>query len=684
MQPHVPDVAVGGRIKLFYSRWKLISSDPEILDIVSGMHIELIDLPLQNRIPPPLRFSKEEEIAAQEQIDTLLQKNAIVYSHLGEPGEYISNIFLIPKRDGGLRTILNLKSFNFHVQYFKFKMQTLNRILENVTPLCYMAVFDFSDAYLSVSIAREHVKFLKFRFKDKVLMYIVLPFGISSAPRKFSKLLVPIISYLHSCGIIVLTYIDDGFTASDSFTGCYDNIITILKTFSYFGFIIHQKKSAPFPSRRVRSLGFHINSETMLVTLPSEKVENAMELCNFALHSIQISIQTLAQLIGTLISLFPACPLGKLYYRHLERLKVQALRDSHGSFDGLCILNVFCLQDLHWWLQNIPTTAAPIRRTTEHHEIFSDSSNFAWGGFFPEINLATQGFYTPQESSNIIAVKEMLAAYYVFRSFQPYFTKNSVLIRSDSVATVCYIREMGGMKNLLMDDIARQLWFFAIKNNIWISSSFIKGESNSDADFFSRTLNDRTDWTLPMETFSLVCSTLFQPSIDLFASRLNARLERYISWIPDPYCENVDSFSISWTNEEPYLFPPISLISRCLAKIIADKTERAILIFPLWLAQCWMGTLLQHLISPIYVLPENPPLYLPWQTTSMRHPLHARLLLSAAIVSANPLKHWIYLQTLPRSLKMESVPKQRKLTRQFIKNGFSLHVQGHSIPICLL
>ena len=373
MEPHFPEVPVGGHLKLFSSRWKLLTSDPDVLDTVFGMHIELNDLPHQAHLPKQLKFSVEEEEAAQNQIEVLLQKNAIVETSLGEPGEYVSTIFLTPKRDGGLRTILNLKSFNFYIQYFHFKMQTLNSILATITPLSYMAVFDFSDAYLTISIAQQHVKLLKFRFKDKVYMWIVLPFGISSAPRKFTKLLVPVISYLHSIGIIVLTYIDDGFTCSQTFQQCYDNVIIILKTFCYFGFLINKKKSVPMPSQQVRSLGFHINSVSMTVTLPSEKINNVMDCCLQAWRQIQISIQFLAHLIGLLISIFPACPLGKLHYRSLERVKVAALRKTHGSFDGYCVLDSFSLTDLEWWMQTIPTTASPISRKNHDHEIFSDS-----------------------------------------------------------------------------------------------------------------------------------------------------------------------------------------------------------------------------------------------------------------------------------------------------------------------
>ena len=36
------------------------------------------------------------------------------------------------------------------------------------------------------------------------------------------------------------------------------------------------------------------------------------------------------------------------------------------------------------------------------------------------------------------------------------------------------------------------------------------------------------------------------PTIDLFATQLNKKLKRYVSWFPDPALTEVDAFLISW------------------------------------------------------------------------------------------------------------------------------------------
>ena len=368
--------------------------------------------------------------------------------------------------------ILNLKPFNQFVKYVHFKMETLNHILATITPGCWMAIFDFTDAYLTVAISSHHIWFLKFQWKGKIYMYVVLPFGIGSALRKFTKVLKPILSFLCRQGIIVLTYIDDGFTVALTYQECYDNICHIMRTFSTFGFILHKIKSAPVPSHQVSSLGFHLNSITMHITLPHDKISNAINLASAILVASDLTVFHIAQLIGTFVSLFPACPLGRAHYRGLESLKVRTLKQNRGSYSAACCLDKPSVQDIEWWLHNVSHAAVPISLPPPSNTLFTDSTNKSWGAWLN--GQYAQSHFSIQELDNIIAVKELLAVLYGLRSFINYFSGTHILIRSDNVGAVAYVRDMGGMCNSIMNDIAKQIWDFAFSHGIWLSISYIK------------------------------------------------------------------------------------------------------------------------------------------------------------------------------------------------------------------
>ena len=159
---------------------------------------------------------------------------------------------------------------------------------------------------------------------------------------------------------------------------------------------------------------------------------------------------------------------------------------------------------------------------------------------------------------------------------------------------------MGGMTNTKMDALACEIWDFAIEKGLWIQASFLKGSLNTAADLGSRILSERTEWSLPTVVFQQIVHALFLPTIDLFASRLNAKLPRYVSWIPDPYCEDVDCFLLNWSQESPFLFPPFSLLYRTLQKILHDTVDSAILVFLIWTTQHWFPQLLSLLVLLIY------------------------------------------------------------------------------------
>ena len=100
-----------------------------------------------------------------QEIYTLLQKGVIEEAYHSH-GEFLSNVFLRPKKGGSFRMILNLKNLNSLVEYNKFKMDTLKSILKLVAPGCYMATIDLKDAYYSVPVAQEHRKISSFCLEE--------------------------------------------------------------------------------------------------------------------------------------------------------------------------------------------------------------------------------------------------------------------------------------------------------------------------------------------------------------------------------------------------------------------------------------------------------------------------------------------------------------------------------------
>ena len=188
-------------------------------------------------------------------------------------------------------------------------------------------------------------------------------------------------------------------------------------------------------------------------------------------------------------------------------------------------------------------------------------------------------------------------------SFAPFFSGNHLLIRSDNTTAIAFLRDMGGLSSPLRDHFAWKLWDRANHDNCWLSVSHIRGVDNYQADLASRIFNDHTEWTLPQTTFNDIAKCFGCPFINLFASILNYKTKRYMSWFQDRKCTEVDAFSISWHREFPYLFPPFNLIYRCLSNIQQQHLDRAILIFPILPNQQWFPQLLQMMIHHPMLIP---------------------------------------------------------------------------------
>ncbi len=253
------------------------------------------------------------------------------------PDLFLSNIFLRPKPTG-VRMILNLKNVNQFIEYHKFKMETLESIIKLMRPNCFMSSLDLSDAYYSVNVATEHRKFLCFPWEGegvrKIYAYTCYPNGLSSAPRDFTKLLKPPLSYLRLQGVTIAIYIDDTYIQSDTLDGCKNSVCLTKDLLEELGFFINYKKSVLEPCQKIQMLGFILDSKLMIVKPTKEKVEKVQDSCANILGKPYLTIRELARIIGTLVALFPGVEFGPLYYRELEKCKSTALKLNKGNFEA--------------------------------------------------------------------------------------------------------------------------------------------------------------------------------------------------------------------------------------------------------------------------------------------------------------------------------------------------------------
>ena len=177
-----------------------------------GQRIHLVSAPIQMSQQVAMATRNDQDLVGQE-VQKLLDKGAIKIIDPC-PNQYLSRIFLVPKRDGSFRPVVNLKPLNQFRATVHFKMESLAMMKDLLREGDWMASIDLKDAYLLVAIWEGHRKYLGFTWKHTLYEFQCLPFGLSSAPRIFTKLLKPVLARLRqsrcSADHVFRRHADDG------------------------------------------------------------------------------------------------------------------------------------------------------------------------------------------------------------------------------------------------------------------------------------------------------------------------------------------------------------------------------------------------------------------------------------------------------------------------------------------
>ncbi|CAK1586996.1 unnamed protein product [Parnassius mnemosyne] len=500
----------------------------------------------------------------------------------------------------------------------------------------YMATIDLREAYLLVSIKSSHRKFLRFQFEDENLVktlyeFNAMPYGLSIAPRTFSKIMKEVITNLRSRGYKSVIYLDDILCIGKDYKECLDNVNETMRLLQCLGFVINYNKSCLGPHISCKYLGFIFDSTELSISLPIDKQNHIAHLVQRFSCLTSCSIRDFAHLIGVLTAACPGVKYGWLYTKLLERQKYLAIL-KYKTYNKNIQLSKDILPDLQWWRKNVFSTKTSFRITKYNYEIFTDACLTGWGACCNNIRVGGRWKYNELEYH--INYLELLAIFLGIKCFVRDMSDCNILLRVDNTTAISYINRMGGIQFPHLNELSRSIWQWCEKRNIWLHASYINSKENFEADQESRKLNLDTEWELSDNAYKEIVQKLGEPEIDLFASRANAKCRTYVSWRPDPDALLVDAFTIDWKNKYFYAFPPFSLIIKCLEKITSDKAE-GILVFPYWPSQPWYPMLNNLLRSDILFF--KPHKNLLRSSSRTPHHLHKQLTLGAARLSGSHL-----------------------------------------------
>lgn len=526
-----------------------------------------------------------------------------------------------------MRFILNLKQLNRFIVTDHFKLEDFRTAIKLVTRNCYMSTIDIKDAYFFVKVGNKSRKYLRFVWNDQLYEFNVLPFGLCTAPFVFTKIMKPVVKLLRSCGFLSTIYLDDLFLIGSSYRECLTNIWYSEALLTALGFVINKEKSSLIPKRSCRFLGYVINSEKFQVSLPQEKTERSQKVVETFFNKKRCKIREFAKLIGLLTSSCPAVEYGWLYTKSFERYKFLNLLENNLNFDSYMTVPEIIQDDLHWWHKALKNPVNKIKEEEYCLEIFTDSSTTGWGAACGEETAS--GPWSCKERSHHINYLEILAAFFGLKTFATNMRCCQILLRVDNTTAISYINRMGGVQFPHLTQVTKMLWQWCEVRQIHVFASYIRSCDNVVADAESRRNHPDIEWELSGDAFQNIVQNFGKPDIDIFASRLNRKCNKYISWYRDPDAYCINAFTISWSNFYFYAFPPFSVILKTIRKIINDKAT-GILVVPQWPTQAWYPLFQQLLTSQPIILKPSKNLIL---SRSSKRNLHQQLTLVAGVLS---------------------------------------------------
>ena len=569
------------RSRLFdkIDNWRKIDAPDEVLSwIESGTPIIF-----KNNPPPEFNFQNkafkhDERLFLRSHIKRLLCEGAI--KELDYVPKHVSSVKAVTKKPGSQEThrmITDLHFLNEFVSTPKFQYDSFQHVAEIVEPGDQFTSFDLKDGFFHLPLSAEASSYMNFRFENKFYRWLVCPFGWSSSPYYFHKLLRPVKRFLCLHGIKVSIFVDDILNVAKPKL-ITDHTDFSVNTFEDLGLRINYPKSKLEADFSIEYVGFIWDSrgpeDTPWVYINSTKLHKLIRDVKRVLKVGTIQARFLAKICGQSIAMSKAIFPAKLKLRPLYNLL-----SSRSSWCDILPISDSAREALLWWRDAaLSWNGSPLKPAPISAQFTVDSSGYGWGAACD--NLEAAGAWDLGTAALHINYKELLAILYALICFKKRLRNKTVQILSDSSTAVAYIKNMGGPLPHL-SDLAETIWHYAFQQQTYLHISHLAGRLNSRSDGLSR-VSLMYEWMLDPGLFRYI-DKLFGPhTIDRFASMTTTQLPVYNSRYMDPLSSGVDALAQqNWGSENNFVNAPFRLLNRVLDVIIAQKAY-ATVIAPHW------------------------------------------------------------------------------------------------------
>ncbi|CAI7840860.1 unnamed protein product [Closterium sp. NIES-54] len=452
-----------------------------------------------------------------------------------------------------------------------------------------MFSIDLKSGYHHVDIHPSCWKYLGFRFDGKTYVFRSLPFSLATTPFVFTQLIKQLARRWRAMGVWVIPYVDDILFLCDTEAKARATCQSIIHDLNKAGLVINSKKSHLQPTQQLRFLGVELDTNRGQFSIGAERRASLLSTLQVLLRDgkaeRKVPVRHIARVTGMLASMSLA--LGATTRAFSQGL-LQAIQQAP-SWNSKVLLDPMAIEELEFWRHEFDKfNGAPFHVSNSYDAVIHvDASAHSWGATldkFPGRRIEASAAMPKHMLEASSTQRETDGVLWALQTFSERIRDQHVLARTDNQG-VFFILRKGGSRHTNLTATCKSIIQTCMTFQIRLVVEWIPRELNTRADEISKAL-DRDDYSLKTPWFRLIERRLGPHSIDLFANGSNTKLPRFYSKTPHPDAAAVDAFSIPWTSEQGYAFPPPHLISAVLHH--AKRTRAAItLVTPYWPGASW-------------------------------------------------------------------------------------------------
>ena len=121
-------------------------------------------------------------------------------------------------------------------------------------------------------------------------MFTCLPFGLSSAPWAFTKLLRVAMTVLRRQGVRIIIYLDDWLIIGSNVEAVIEDLQKVMCLLQNLGFILNIEKSDLEPKQIMEFLGLLVDSLRLSLSLPEKKIVSITNACQVLFSKPEVGL----------------------------------------------------------------------------------------------------------------------------------------------------------------------------------------------------------------------------------------------------------------------------------------------------------------------------------------------------------------------------------------------------------